>query len=107
LGQGESNQSVTSVKPRSASVSAEEGFFGASIDRHIHPAEFNSVERVAGGLLKVDISGDRRDGDHAGFRGAQSHDEGDGIVGGCVSIDEERARHGHRITDTGENVREI
>ena len=62
-------------------------------------AEFRRVERVPGGLLHVDVTRDRRDGDHAHVGGAQGHDQGDGIVGSGISIDQEGARHGGSIAN--------
>ena len=82
-------------------MGTQEWLVGTAIDWNVGSAEFNGIERVARGLLNFDISGDRRDCDQANFRGAESHDERDGIVRGNVGVDQEGARHPRRIANRG------
>jgi hypothetical protein len=46
--------------------------------------------------MYVHVAGDGRDGYHADARIAQSHDDGDGIVGSGIGINEEGARHARK-----------
>jgi hypothetical protein len=74
-------------------MGAEQWLFSSRIDRDVGSTEFNCVQRVPGGLLNSDVSGDRRDRDNADFRGAEGHDESDRIIGGGIGIDQEGAGH--------------
>ncbi|MGB2634239.1 MAG: hypothetical protein WAM58_09910, partial [Candidatus Acidiferrum sp.] len=57
-------------------------------------AEFGGVQGVAGGLRDGDVAGDGGDGHDVNMRIAESHDQGYGVVGGGVGIDQEVAGHG-------------
>jgi hypothetical protein len=43
--------------------------------------------------LYSDVSSDGRDGDNTDFSAAESHDESDRIIGGCIGIDQKGAGH--------------
>ena len=92
-------ESVAAVEPGCIFVDAEQRSPSAGIDGDICFAEFNRVQGVPGGLVDVHISGDRGDGGYADVGCAESHDEGDGVVGSGVSVDEERAQHVSRIAN--------
>ena len=90
-------ESITAVKPGRTLVNAKQWFFRAHIDRNIGSAKLNRVKRVAGSLLDLDISRDRRDGHDTDVRGTESHDDRDSIVGGNVGVDQKVARHARSI----------
>jgi hypothetical protein len=87
-------QAVTAVEPVGVIVGAGERFFGASEHGDGGVAEFRGVEGVAGGLRDGDVAGDGGDGEDVYVRIAESHDEGYGVVGGGVGVDQEVASHG-------------
>ena len=87
------SESVTAMKPSRALMGAEQWLFSSRIDRDAGSAQFNCIERVPGGLLNSDVSGDGRDRDNTDFSAAESHDESDRIIGGCIGIDQKGAGH--------------
>jgi hypothetical protein len=74
-------------------MGAEQWLFSSRIDWDVGSTEFNCIQRVPGGLLNSDVSGDGRDRDNPDFREPESHDESDRIVGGCIGIDQKGAGH--------------
>jgi hypothetical protein len=89
------------MKPGRILMDTQEWLVGTTIDWNTGSAKFNGIKRVACRLLNFNISGDRRDCDHADVRGAESHDEGDSIVRRNVGVDQEGARHPRRIANQG------
>src|SRR5437667_5529872 len=83
------SQSVATMKPGCALMHSKQRFFSTGINRDIGSAEFNCVERVPGGLLNINISGDCRDCCNLDVGCAKSHDDRHGVVGGGVGIDQE------------------
>jgi hypothetical protein len=74
-------------------MGAEQRLFSSRIDRDVGFTEFNCIQCVPGGLLHSDVSGDGCDRDNTDFSGAESHDESDRIIGGCIGIDQKGAGH--------------
>ena len=64
------SKSVTTMKPRGICIRAQQRLLRANIDRNISPAQSNGIERVASGLLHVNIPGHRRDRSHADVGGS-------------------------------------
>ena len=87
------SEAIAAVKPGRILIGAEQRLVGAGVDRDVRSAEFDRVESVAGRLQDRDISGDGCDRHHANVGRTQRHDERDGVVGSCVGIDQEGARH--------------
>jgi hypothetical protein len=87
------SESVTAMKPSRALMGAEQWLFSSRIDWDVGSTEFNCIQRVPGGLLNSDVSGDGRDRDNTDFREPESHDESDRIIGGCIGIDQKGAGH--------------
>ena len=73
--------------------------FSAGKDRDAGSAEFHCVESVARRLFDFDIPRHGRDRDYLHIRSAQGHDEGNGIVGGYIGIDEKGPWHPRSITN--------
>ena len=92
------SQPVLAVKPGCTLMGTLQRLFSAGKDRDAGSAEFRGVEGVASGLLNLDISRHGGDRDHAYVGSAESHNEGDGVVGGDVGVNQEGARHPRRIT---------
>jgi hypothetical protein len=90
-------QTVLAVEPFGVDVFAQKRLFRARKDGHAGATEFSDVERVAGSLGDAYVAGDDGDGAHVDIRGAQRHDQGDGIVGSRVGIDQEGPRQATRI----------
>ena len=86
-------EAIAAVKPVGRGVCSLEWFFRAYKHRHLRATKFRGVKSVAGGLLNMHVSRDRGDGQNLDLRGAQRHDQGDSVVGGCVGIDEEFGFH--------------
>ena len=97
-------ESVATMKPGGVLIGAKKRFFRARIDRDIGATEFHRIERIAGGLLNWDIPGDGCDRDHPDFGGAESHDEGNRIIGGSVGIDQKGVRHPRSIANQVEKI---
>ena len=93
------SQPIAAVKPGRILIGAQKRFVGASVDRHTRPAEFDRIESIARRLQNGDIPGNGRDRHHANVGRAQRHNERDRIIGRCVSIDQEGARHAPRIAN--------
>ena len=101
-------EAVFAVEPVGGRVGASERFFGADEDGDWRVAEFGDVKGVAGGLRDGDVSGDGGDGADVDVRMTESHEKGDGVVGGGVGVDEEGNFVGHergRITEKGGSVK--
>ncbi len=86
-------EAVVAVKPGGVQVRARERLFGAGEDGNVRIAELGGVECVARGLVDVNVAGDRGDGEDFCLRRADGHDEGDGVVGGGVGVNEEVSFH--------------
>jgi hypothetical protein len=100
------SKAVATMEPGRVLMGTKQRLASSRIDRDFGPAEFNGIERVAGGLLYFDISRDRCDRYHADVGGAESHDQSHGVIRGNVGVDQEGARHPRRITksDTGKVI---
>ena len=95
------SKAVATMKPGRILIGAQEWLVGASVDGHAGPAKFYRVEGIPGRLQNGDVTGDGRNCHHANIGRAESHDEGNGIVGGSVGINQEGAWHAGRITALG------
>jgi hypothetical protein len=87
------SESVTAMKPGRALMCTKQWLFSSSIDWDIRATKFNRIERVTGGLLNVDISGDCGNCHNAHFGSAESHHKRDGVIRGNVGIDQEGTEH--------------
>ena len=86
-------KTVASMKPGCILIFMKQRLIRAGKDRHVRPAKLGGVERVTRGLLHVDVASNCGNRDDADFWVAQCHDDGYGVVGGGVGIDQERTRH--------------
>ena len=86
-------QAVAPMEPVGALVRAIQWLFRAHENGNVRAAKFGRVERIARGLLDGDVAsngGDRQD-THLGR--TKGHDQGYGVVGSGVSIDQEAWFH--------------
>ncbi len=83
-------EAVFAVEPIGAAERAFQRMGLAGENGDVGIAEFGGVEGVAGGLGERDVAGDDGDGGDADVGSAESHDDGDGVVGAGVGVDEER-----------------
>jgi len=86
-------QAVATMKPTGVLMGAEERLGSAPVDRDSSSAEFDRLEGISRCLLEIDVARNRGDGSNADVRGAESHDESDGVIRSRVRIDQEAARH--------------
>jgi hypothetical protein len=86
-------QAVSPVEPVCALVRAGQRFFRTHVNRNISAAKLGSVERISRALLYADISGNGGDGQNLDARRAQRHDEGHGIIGSRIGINQEGGFH--------------
>ena len=87
------SQAVTSMEPVSALVRAIQRLFRAHENRNIRAAKLRRIERVSRGLLNGNVSGDGGNRQDTHLRGSQRHDQGHGVVGSGVGINQERRFH--------------
>jgi len=90
------SQSVLAMKPLRGAEAAGERLFSALEYRRVRTAELSGVERIPSGLLDSDISGHGSNSNHTGVVRTQRHNQGDGVVGGGIGIDQEGTRHVHQ-----------
>ena len=76
-----------------ALVRAIEGFFRTHENRYVSSTKFGRVERVACGLLDGNVTGHRSNRQHANLGRAKRHDQGHGVIGGGIGIDQEKRFH--------------
>ena len=86
-------QAIASMEPVSALVFAIQRFFRAHKNRNIRAAEFGGIKRVARGLLSGNVSGDCCNRQHTHLGRAQRHDQGNGVIGSGVRINQEERFH--------------
>ncbi len=86
-------QAVAAMEPVRALVRTIQRFFRAHEHGNIGAAQLRGVERIAGGLLNSNVSRNRGNGDHAHRGGTQCHDQGHGVIGSSVGIDQEERFH--------------
>ena len=72
---------------------ALQGFFRACEHRDFGIAKLRGVERITGGLMDVHVARNRGDGQNLNLGRAQRHDQGDGIIGSCVGVNQEGKFH--------------
>ena len=77
--------------------SRSERMLCAGINRHIGAAQFGGIQGVAGRLRDGHVARHDGDGAHLHIGRAQRHDQGDGVVGGGIGVDEEGSRHVDKI----------
>src|SRR5215475_9455645 len=83
------------MEPVGGLVRACERFSSAGVDGSVGVAELGDVESVACGLVDGNVACDGGDGADVDMGMTESHDESDGVVGGCVGVDEEWKFVGH------------
>ncbi len=86
-------QAITTVKPGRAHVRALEWLLRASEHRDVRIAKLRGIERVARGLKDIDVSCHGGDGQDLNLGRVERHDQGNGIVGSGVSINQKRTIH--------------
>ena len=82
-------QAIAAMEPVCALVRAMQGFFRAHEDRNVRAAKFRGVERIARGLLNGHVSCNRSNRQNAHLGRAEGHDQGHGVIGSSVGIDQE------------------
>ena len=87
------SQAISSMKPVRALVLAVQRFFRAHKNRNIRTAKFRCVKRVPRGLLNGHISSNGSNRQHAHLGRTQRHDQGHGVVGSGVRINQEEGFH--------------
>src|SRR3954447_16171649 len=87
------SEAVFTVEPVGDREFAKERRGGASKNRNFRVADFSRVERVVRGLRDRNIPGDDGYRCYANFFRTKRHDQGYGVVGSGVGVDEEGARH--------------
>ncbi len=87
------SQAIAAVEPVRALVRAIQRLFRAHENRNIRAAEFRRIERVSRGLLNGNVSCNGGNRQHAHLRGSQRHDQGHGIIGSCVRVNQEERFH--------------
>jgi hypothetical protein len=92
-------KTVSAVKPSRVLIRPKKRLIGTCIHGNFGSAQLNGIQSIACRLLNINISSDRRNGDHLNVAPAQCHDDGYGIVGSGVCIDEEMSHGGVRITN--------
>ncbi len=87
------SQAISAVEPVGALVSAIQRLFRAHVDGNVRAAELRCVECIARGLLNGNVSRNRGDGQHAHAGRAQRHDQGHGVIGSGVGVNQEKRFH--------------
>ena len=86
-------QAVASMEPVGALVWTIQWFLRAHENGNVRTAEFRGVECIARGLLDGNVSGNRGDGQHAHLGRTQRHDQGYGVIGSGVGVNQEKRFH--------------
>ena len=86
-------QAIAAMEPVSALVRAIQGLLRAHENGNVRAAKFGGVECVARGLLNGYVSSDGGNRQHAYQGRAQRHDQGYGVVGSGVGINQEEWFH--------------
>ena len=86
-------QAIAAMEPMRALVRAVQWFFRAHKNGNVRATELRCVECIARGLLNGNVAGNRGDCQHAHGGRAQRHDQGHGVIGSGVGIDEEERFH--------------
>ena len=81
------------MEPVRALVRAMQRFFRAHEDRNVHATKLRGVERIACGLLNGHVSCNRGNCQNADSRRAEGHDQGYGVIGSGVGIDQKKRFH--------------
>ncbi len=76
-----------------ALVRAVQWFFRTHENGNIRAAEFRGIECIACGLLNGNVSRNRRYGQNAHIGGTKRHDQGYGVIGSGVGINQEERFH--------------
>ena len=87
------SQTVAAMEPMRAFVRAVQWFLRAHEDRNVRAAKFRCVQGVPRSLLHGNISRHRGDCQHTHRRRAQRHDQGYGIIGSRVGVNQEERFH--------------
>ena len=87
------SETILAMKPVRALVRAMQRFFRAHEDWDVRAAEFRGEECIARGLLNGYVPGNRGNCQHAYLRRAQRHDQGHGVIGSGVGINQEKRFH--------------
>jgi hypothetical protein len=74
-------------------VRAVQWFFRAHEHGDFRAAEFRGVKSIARGLLNGDVSSDSSNRQNAHIRRPKRHDQGYGVIGSRVCINQEKRFH--------------
>ena len=86
-------QAIAAMKPVSAFVLAIQRFFCAHENRNVCAAQFRSVKRVSRSLLNINISRDSGNRQQANLGRSQRHNQGHGVIGSRVRVNQEERFH--------------
>jgi hypothetical protein len=81
------------MEPVGGLVRAVQWFFRAHEDGNFRAAEFRCVQSIARGLLNGNVSGNGSNRQDAHLGRAQRHDQGHGIIGSSIGINQEERFH--------------
>ena len=87
------SQAIAAMEPVRALVRAMQRLFRAHENRNVCATKLRSVERITCGLLNGHVSCNRGHCQHADSRRAEGHDQGHGVIGSGVGIDQELGFH--------------
>jgi hypothetical protein len=99
-------EAVFAMEPLGGAEFAEQRSGGARENGNIGVADFSAIEGVVHPLGNGYITGDYCYGRYANRFGTKGHDQGYGVIGSGVGVDEEGARHfrSKHCTGIGRNV---
>ena len=86
-------EAVPPMEPMGMLVRPDQRRGGADEDWRVRAGDLGGQQRVPRRLLDGDIAGDGRQRQDAHVRRGKRHQDGDGVVGGGVSVDEEVAHY--------------
>lgn len=70
-----------------------EWLFRSCKDRHIRIAKLRRIERIPAGLMDIHVSRNGGDSLNLDLGRAQRHDQRNGIIGGCIGINQKWTFH--------------